>query len=106
VRAIQVLTIVAIIFTIWIIPSWFVAMHAESKGYSFAGFMLFGLFVNWIFALIVALILNDRRKYQKTTSSLSEIDELERLGELHERGILNKDEFEARKTLLLAIEQD
>ena len=55
--------LVGIIFAvllIWLVPSWFVAMYAEKKGYSFWGFLLLGFFTSWVIALAIALIVSDR----------------------------------------------
>ena len=55
-----VVGVLIVAFLLWFTPSWFVAMHAERKGYSFWGFFLLGVFVSWVISLVVALILDDR----------------------------------------------
>ncbi|HEX8646822.1 MAG TPA: hypothetical protein VF715_07955 [Thermoleophilaceae bacterium] len=44
-----------------VVPGYLVARHAQSKGYSFALFFVFWL-VLWPAALIVALVLPDKRR--------------------------------------------
>jgi Short C-terminal domain len=89
----------------WLVPSWLIAMRAERKGYSFWGFLLVGLFASWILELIIVLILDDRRGSELRAAPTDEIDQLERLASLHERGALSQEEFEARKTRLLSQER-
>jgi hypothetical protein len=59
-RVVLVLVVILVVFLVWLIPSWFVAMHAERKGYSFWGFLVLGFFVSWIIALAAALLVDDR----------------------------------------------
>jgi hypothetical protein len=91
---------------IWILPATLVALHAETKGYSFWGFLLLGCFSSWILSLIIVLNLNDRRKSipTKPIEPKDELDQLERLGDLHERGVLTREEFETRKAIILEAE--
>lgn len=51
---------VLVLFVFFLVPAYFVAKHAENKGYSFALFFVLFLFT-WVVALIVALILPDKR---------------------------------------------
>jgi DNA-directed RNA polymerase subunit RPC12/RpoP len=44
----------------WLGSAWFVAMHAESKGYSFWGFLVLATLVSWPIALAAALLVSDR----------------------------------------------
>jgi DNA-directed RNA polymerase subunit RPC12/RpoP len=52
--------IILAVFLAWLIPSWFVAMHAERKGYSFWGFLVLGMLVSWPIALAASLLLDNR----------------------------------------------
>jgi DNA-directed RNA polymerase subunit RPC12/RpoP len=61
------LIIGVLVIALWLVPSWFVAMHAERKGYSFIGFLLLGLLVSWIVSLIAATILDNRQPHGPTT---------------------------------------
>jgi hypothetical protein len=53
--------LVLVLAALWLLPSWLVAAYARRKGYSFALFLLLGLIVSWVLALLVALVLRDRR---------------------------------------------
>jgi hypothetical protein len=92
--------LVAVLF-LWLVPSTLVALRAETKGYSFWGFLLIGLFASWILSLIIILNLNDRHKLTHVNQHDDDIDQLERLGELHEKGILTREEFETKKAIIL-----
>ncbi len=58
--AVVVGVVILAVVLVWLVPAWFVAMHAERKGYSFWGFLVIALFVSWVLALAAALLLNDR----------------------------------------------
>jgi cell division protein FtsW (lipid II flippase) len=51
---------VLVLFVLVLLPAYFVAKHAESKGYSFALFFI-GFLLLWPVALVAALALPDRR---------------------------------------------
>lgn len=59
-NALIVGAVVLAVVLAWLVPAWFVAMHAERKGYSFWGFLVIALFVSWVLALAASLLLNDR----------------------------------------------
>jgi hypothetical protein len=59
-NALIVGVVVIVVVLVWLVPAWFVAMHAEKKGYSFWGFLVLALFVSWVLALAASLLLNDR----------------------------------------------
>jgi hypothetical protein len=59
-NALIVGVVVIVVVLVWLVPAWFVAMHAEKKGYSFWGFLVIALFVSWLLALAASLLLNDR----------------------------------------------
>jgi hypothetical protein len=52
----------------WLGSAWFVAMHAESKGYSFWGFLVLATLVSWPIALAAALLVGDRTAHGPTMS--------------------------------------
>ena len=74
------------------------ARIAKKKGYSFAGFYLFGLFL-FIPAVIVALILTDRNAAEAPASSAA--DEIAKYKQLLDSGAITEQEFEAKKAELL-----
>ncbi len=104
IHALFALIVLTILAAAWFVPSWFVAKYAARKGYSFAGFFLIGIFISWILSLIIALILSDKNKPMPINSQ-NNVDYLVRLGELHEKGILSQEEFDAKKALLMSSEQ-
>ena len=53
--------LIVLLVCLWIIPGYFVARYAESKGHSFGAFLVLSLLVGWILMWIVALIVPDRR---------------------------------------------
>jgi hypothetical protein len=57
---IEALIVVGAAAISWLGPAWLVAMYAERKGYSFGIFLLLGLFVSWLVALVLALLLKAR----------------------------------------------
>lgn len=89
--------IVLIIFIIVLIISYLIlsipARIARNKGYSYIGFLLFGIFC-FPAALIVSLIIDDKNVYN------SERDKAEALlayKKLFDEGAITKEEFEEKK---------
>lgn len=69
------------------------ARIARNKGYSFAGFYVFGFFL-FIVALIVALVIKDK--------SADAPDQLLKYKKLLDEGVITQEEFEAKKNELLS----
>lgn len=59
--AVHVIVLVIVLAAIWLVPSWLVARYAERKGYSFVVFLIGALLVSWLLALLVGLVLPNRR---------------------------------------------
>ena len=98
------LELVIIIF-VWIAPTVAIAKYAESKGQSFALFLLLGLLVSWVVSLIAALLVTDRSGPQPvvvTGPPADPLDQLKTLTELREAGTLTDQEFEAEKARILS----
>lgn len=51
-----------VLIALWLLPAWLVARYAQRKGYSFALFLIAGLIWSWLLALIVALLLREKRR--------------------------------------------
>ena len=62
-----IVVIVLAVFIGWLGSAWFVAMHAERKGYSFWGFLILAMLVSWPIALAAALLVGDRASPAPTT---------------------------------------
>ena len=80
---------------------------AKKKGYSFAGFFIMGIFF-FLIGLIVSLCLDDKTVQPNNTIiqkpdnyNSSVADEIKKLKELMDSGIINSEEFEAKKKELL-----
>jgi uncharacterized membrane protein len=72
------------------------ARIAKKKGYSYAGFYVFGIFV-WPAALIVALCIKDR-----TNEAAAEgANALKAYKELLDSGAITQEEFDAKKAEIL-----
>jgi len=93
-----------IIIFVWIAPAVLIAKYAESKGQSFAAFLLIGLLVSWVVSAIAALLVTDRRVPQPvvvTGTPPDPLEQLKTLTELREAGTLTDQEFEAEKARIL-----
>lgn len=44
----------------WVLPSWLVARYAARRGFPFAGFLILGLLLSWVLALLVAAVFGER----------------------------------------------
>lgn len=72
------------------------ARIAKKKGYSYAGFYVFGVFL-WLVALIVALCLKDRRGEDAAQGA----NALKTYKELLDSGAISQAEFDAKKAEIL-----
>lgn len=52
----------AFVVVFWFVPSYFAARYAQSKGHSFAAFLLVGLLIGWVFSWIAALVVSDKSR--------------------------------------------
>jgi putative oligomerization/nucleic acid binding protein len=95
---------VVIVILAWIAPAVLVAKYAESKGQSFAAFLLIGLLVSWVVSAVAALVVTDRRVPQPvvvTGAPADPLDQLKTLTELREAGTLTDQEFETEKARIM-----
>jgi len=80
---------------------------AKKKGYSFAGFYLFGFFF-FLPALIVALCIKDKNQEQgpnlftANTTNVSMADELRKYKQLYDDGVISEQEFADVKRKILS----
>ena len=72
------------------------ARIAKKKGYSYAGFYVFGIFV-WPAALIVALCIKDRNNEAAAEGA----NALKAYKELLDSGAITQEEFDAKKAEIL-----
>jgi ABC-type transport system involved in cytochrome bd biosynthesis fused ATPase/permease subunit len=95
--AIPITIVLLVVAAIWIVLSFLVAKFAERKGQNFLGFLLLGLVVSPVIALIAALVIGE-----KTTSGRDELERLRTLQELRDGGTLTAEEFETEKAKIMA----
>src|SRR4051812_46880475 len=98
------LLVVLAFIALWIWPSYAIARYAERKGHSFGGFFALGLIVSWVVSWVVALLVADKRDAALSASHprAGRLEDLQKLGELREAGVLSGPEFEAEKARVLA----
>ncbi len=68
------------------------ARIAKKKGYSYAGFYVFGVFL-WLIALIVSLAIRDK--------NVDNSQQLINYKKLLDEGVISQDEFDRKKSELL-----
>jgi hypothetical protein len=78
------IVIFILLLAIYFVPAIVVARYAANKGHSFALFLILGLLVSWLIALIVALIVEDRTKPRRVVMEQGPDDHLDRLKKLTE----------------------
>lgn len=54
---------------LWIILALWPAFMAKRKGYSFILFFILAIFISWLLALIVALVLHDKNETPETRAA-------------------------------------
>ena len=91
------LVIGIVIIILYIIICYIPARIAEKKGYSFAGFLCFALFIAFFPALVVALCLDDRKKKDSNKSA----EALIKYKQLYDQGVITEEEFNRKKQELL-----
>jgi hypothetical protein len=111
-----------ILIPVWIIFSLVVSSTAKRKGRDAIGYFFLSLFLSPLFAMLVLLISGDSDKKRiaklkedelikkrmsvnepsvETNFSNNKLENLERLGNLLEKGVITKDEFEIEKKKIL-----
>jgi hypothetical protein len=93
-----------LLVTLWVLPAVLVAINAQDKGHSFGLFLLLGLVASWVLALVVLLLVQDKRDTTASPAPASAHQDLDRIGklaELHKAGALTDDEYEAEKARTL-----
>ncbi len=83
------------------------ATIAKRKGYSFAGYYVFGVLL-FLPALIVALVVQDKTansKHSNVSNAEDNIDRLLKCKKLLDEGVITQEEFDEKKRQLLSDEQ-
>lgn len=104
---ITVLIIGIIIMAIYFLPA-FVAndkKHPQAGAISVLNFFLGWTLIGWVVALAWACTNQEQKEViAQSPEKKSSVDELEKLAELKEKGILTTEEFEAKKKQILGLE--
>src|SRR4051812_26066634 len=89
---------------VWLLLVWLVAAYAERKGHSLVVFLLLGFFLSPLIAVVIALLVEDKRVRPTTGGERDRAAQLADLAALRERGALSTAEYDAEKARLLARE--
>lgn len=87
-----VIIVLIIILLVFAIPGFI----AKSKGRSFVGFLIFGLFL-WPIALIVALCMKNEKKEREIAYKINAPDMLISYKKLLDDGVITQKEFNQKK---------
>src|SRR4051812_14058163 len=90
---------ITLLIAIWLASAVGAAWLARIKGRSFWGFLALGLLVNGIFALIVVLLLPDRRSPGRAQDKFAQLKTLE---ELRDAGSITPETFASESERVLA----
>src|SRR5689334_17371390 len=82
----------------WVLTAFVIAGYARDRGHSWGGFLALGLVVSPVLSGILALALGDRREQQRR----GELDDLVKLAQLKDSGVLTPAEFDAEKNRILS----
>ena len=85
---------------LYLVPIGFVANYAQKKGRNWYVFALLGLILSWVIALVVALLVEDKRS-RATPPADDRVRRLTDLAALRESGALTESEFQAEKARIL-----
>lgn len=105
-RSFGFLIILVAAVLLWFVLVFHVAKYAEGKGQSFVAFLALGLFTGPLISFIAALVVGRTGLTESSaaapSSQVDTLDQLKKLGDLRDRGVLTASEFDAKKSELLS----